>query len=82
MSWYATGDDADRRAAAELARQEQARADAAKNAVRRLWLPASGETIVTILDDTKHPEGYPLPFVFNEHQLKLNGHWRNWSRVR
>jgi hypothetical protein len=78
MSWYATGDDADRKAAAELARQEQARAEAAKNSVRRLWLPASGETTVTILDDAKHPEGYPLPFVFNEHQLKMNGHWRNW----
>lgn len=80
MSWYNTGKEAEQAAENELERQEAARKEAQKNAnmARRFWLPAGAECYITILDGPTHPNGYPLPFVYNEHQMKLNGHWRNW----
>jgi len=77
-NWYSTGDDAEKRVAAELARQKHAREEAAKDRVYRFWLPAEAKTLITFVDEFKHPEGYPLPFVFMEHQLQLNGNWKNW----
>ena len=76
--WYSTGSAAEKRVDDELHRQKVLSEERAKNYVNRLWLPAGGETEVTFVDEEKHPGGYPLPFVFQEHQLKLNGNWRNW----
>lgn len=80
MSWYNTGDEAKKKVDAELERQEAAREAAKKNAglARRFWMPAGTEAFITFLDGPMHPNGYPLPFVFNEHTMHLNGHYRNW----
>jgi hypothetical protein len=37
---------------------------------RRFWMPPGSEKVLIFLDDE--------PFVFWEHNLKLNGSWRNW----
>lgn len=76
--WYSTGKEAEGRVDVELKRQKIAREERSKNYINRFWLPAGAETEVTFLDSTAHPGGYPLPFVISEHQLKLNGNWRNW----
>jgi len=77
--WYSTGKEAEQKVEQELARQQAAREEREKNNIWRMWLPGGSETEVTFLDpENKHPDGYPLPFVFTEHQLKINGNWRNW----
>lgn len=63
---------------------------AARNYVRRFWVPVDAEKItrITFVDDdtklwlhmatAKHPEGQKPPYQLYEHQLYLNGNWFNW----
>lgn len=78
MSWYSTGEQADKKSADELDRQQVAREEASKNRFYRFWMPAGAEQHITFVDAAVAAEGYDLPFVFYEHQLKLNGDWKNW----
>jgi len=41
-----------------------------KNYVSRFWLPSDKSTHIVFLDDN--------PPIIEEHQLKINGDWRNW----
>lgn len=41
-----------------------------KSNVFRFWLPPEAETRIIFLDDN--------PAVIDEHQVKINGDWRNW----
>lgn len=41
-----------------------------QSAVRRFWMPENSEAEITFLDDA--------PFSIWEHNLKLNGNWRNF----
>jgi hypothetical protein len=61
--WFQTGQKGEKRA-------EQIAEEQAKNSVTRLWLPVGKSALVTFLDS----DG----FYFYEHQLKINGSWRNW----
>lgn len=76
VPWYYTGDEADSALEKEVERQKKAKEDAGK--MRRFYLPAEHKSRVTFVDGNVHPKGYKLPFAFMEHNLKLNGHWRNW----
>jgi hypothetical protein len=77
-SWFDTGSKADEALDRELESQEERRKNATGSRLYRFWMPAGGEQYVTFVDGEMHPEGYALPFVFYEHQLKLNGSWKNW----
>jgi len=79
--WYKTGEDADKAIEEEAVRQEEARKSGGK--LQRYWMPPNNKQgdqqhYLTFLDGLTHPEGFSSPFTFMEHQLKLNGHWRNW----
>ncbi len=78
MSWYSTGKEAEAKSVEELDRQQVAREAAMKDRLYRFWMKPLQETKVTFVDAASHPEGYELPFVFYEHQLKLNNSWMNW----
>jgi len=77
-SWFNTGKSADEALDTELENQEQRRKAATGDRIYRFWMPPGGEQHVTFVDGEMHPDGYPLPFVFYEHQLKMNGSWKNW----
>ena len=63
MSWYVTDD--------EFAAIDGAKKRADKGpSLRRFYLPAEKSNEITFVTD--------LPFVFKEHNLSLDGHWRNW----
>ncbi len=71
--WFKTGNEAH-----EKMEQDEERRSSEQNNIFRLWMPKNSELHATFLDDVKHPAGYESPFVYNEHNLHLNGHWRNW----
>jgi hypothetical protein len=41
-------------------------------------MPADESKHITFIDGNVHPKGYDLPFRFMEHQIQINGDWRNW----
>lgn len=68
QSWFQRGD-------AGFKRSQQIAEDMAKNAKPfRVWLPVGGHTTLTFLDG----EG----FFYYEHQLKIDGDWKNWFTCR
>jgi len=78
MSWFATGYDA-------IVEEDTRKKDASR--VSRFWMPQDAEKVVTFVDDDTTPrevihdgQKYKLevPFVVKEHQMQLNGHWRNF----
>ncbi len=67
------------KAAQAMLAQDQARADAnAKGRVFRFWMPNDSEGQITFLDGNLNDEGALDAPMLWEHQLKLNGHFRNW----
>lgn len=60
--------------------KEDAAAEARKKAagIRRYWIPDSAEGKITFLDGDLGDEGLIDVVTFWEHQLKINGNWRNW----
>lgn len=82
MSWYTTGKESEKRFDEEERRREEAKKAREEGYIKRWWMPATpadedGAHLVFI-DDLKHPEGFSTPFTYEEHNLHLNGHWRNW----
>lgn len=71
VSWYSTGEDAEK--FADKKAEEQA-----AEKVWRFWMKPGDSQYITFIDEDVHPSGFKLPFVFMEHQLHLNGSWRNW----
>ncbi len=61
--WHSTGFDG-------MEEEEERRAAAQ---VRRFWLPPDAEGEITFVDDMEN-----APFNMWEHNLKINGNWRNW----
>ena len=80
VPWYATGDAADKKSSDELERQQAAREAATKGRLYRFWMKVGQETHITFVDAAvaSDPQGMELPFVFYEHQLKINNDWKNW----
>jgi len=85
-AWYDTGEDAEKVHDDEEARREKARAD---GSIHRFWMPAPRKdddgvmqdsvARITFVDDVTHPiHKFKTPFVYMEHQLFLDGSWKNW----
>ena len=50
----------------------------AQYAIRRFWIPKDGETQITFLDGALTPEGLLDTTTYLEHQVFMNGNWKNW----
>ena len=49
--------------------------------VRRFWMPNDSDRLMTFIDTPivdLNGVQIQTPFKYNEYQLQLNGHWRNW----
>jgi hypothetical protein len=53
-----------------FAEKEKEAEERQKNFVNRFWLPADSSTRIVFLDDN--------PPIIEEHQLQIDGDWRNW----
>lgn len=75
-NWAYTGNAADKALDQELSRQKARRESAGQ--MRRIWMKPDESKHITFVDGNVHPKGYDLPFRFMEHQVQINGDWRNW----
>lgn len=68
--------------AAHAAIEKEESAAAARRAQsdqpRRFWIPDGKETQITFLDGALDDDGLLDAVTYWEHQLKINGNWRNW----
>lgn len=75
-NWAYTGNAADKALDQEVQRQKARRESAGQ--MRRIWIKTDTSKFLTFVDGNVHPKGYDLPFRFMEHQIQINGDWRNW----
>lgn len=75
-SWAKTGNAAKNAMAKEDAKKEQQQEQ--QNKLRRHWMPKNTETQMTFLDGALDDDGVLDALVFYEHQVFMNGNWRNW----
>lgn len=80
LGWFYTGDNANQRMQENIEEQEKNRAGGAPYSKRWWMKKTDGDEgkFLTFLDGPTHPDGYTMPVVFSEHQLFLDGSWRNW----
>ena len=64
--------------AVEAERREVADREARSKAVWRFWIPTGGSTSITFLDGDLDPDGILAVPRWYEHQVFMNGNWRNW----
>lgn len=76
MSFLKRGDAA-RTAVAQADAQTEAR-KSASSGTKRFWMKNDTETRITFLDGTLTPDNLLDTVIYNEHQVKKDGHWRNW----
>lgn len=84
--WYYSGQSAEQKLkdiAEKQAADKAARQSAYETQMFRWWMKATpqgedGRYLTFVDEEGMSPYGYEMPFVFFEHQLQLNGHWRNW----
>ncbi len=89
--WYVTGDkakDAIKKNQVKQLQKEMQRKERKSSPVYRFWMPPShldkqgelveSKALVTFVDSKEHAKGYEMPFVYMEHNLFLNGNWKNW----
>lgn len=65
-------------AAAKQADAQTEAKKASSGGTRRFWMPDDSERRITFLDGDFAESGLLDVPAFWEHQLKTNGHWRNW----
>lgn len=58
--------------------QAEQKKAAMENEVQRFYLKEGQEKRVTFLDGVLMDDGMLFPVNYKEHQIKLNGNWRNW----
>jgi hypothetical protein len=61
--------------------EEEAKAEAKaaqSQQVRRFWMPPNGEASLTFLDGDLDADGALDIPMYREHQVFMNGNWRNW----
>jgi len=63
MSWLKRGYD-------ELEKKDKEMEDRRSNTAYRFWIPSGNTTKIIFVDDN--------PPIIGEHQLKINGDWKNW----
>ncbi len=62
----------------EIAKQDKIMEEKKKNNVYRFWLPEDKETQITFLDGNLNDDGLIDVTMYYEHQVHMNGNWRNW----
>jgi len=62
----------------EMAKQQAKAEQASKDKAFRFYLPTGADTSVTFIDGDLNDEGILDIPMFHEHQVHMNGHWRNW----
>lgn len=72
--WWKAGDDVDQAIEDEDERREKVRA----GQVWRWYLKDGQEKTGTFVDGDESPHGLETPFVFMEHQVEINGDFKNW----
>lgn len=66
-------------AAMEKAEAEKKQRDMQrKDEVRRFWMPEDSETVITFLDGDLDEDGIFVTPCYAEHNMYMNGNWRNW----
>ena len=75
VSFLKKGKDA-RKEAKRVDADRKARQD--ENAIRRFWVKRGGERRVTFLDGVLDNDGELEMVTYYEHNLYMNGHWRNF----
>lgn len=81
MSWYQSGAEAEKKVDVEDAAKKARKAEMdekRKNAIYRFWMKSDTRQHITFLDDVTSPFGYNTPFIFQEHNVQLNGRWNNF----
>lgn len=66
MEWYKKGSDG-----AKAAKREDKQREKSRDQPHRFWIPPEKTVAITFLDTEF--------FFFKEHNLHLNGNWRNWE---
>lgn len=74
MGWLKKGQEAHE----ELEKEEQKAELKQKSNVRRFWLPDGKDTSITFLDGDLDEDGLLNIPMYREHQVKMNGDWRNY----
>lgn len=77
VTFLKTGGDAKKATSVADAEKEQRKKDS-ENRVRRFWLKRGTERRVTFLDGELNEDGELAMTMYYEHNLHLNGHWRNF----
>jgi len=62
----------------EIEKQDALAAQKSSDTVFRFWLPVGGETAITFLDGDLDEDGLLDVGMYYEHQVYMNGDWRNW----
>jgi len=75
-AWAKTGKAAQKAFEKEEAKKEQQQEQSKR--LRRHWMPKNTETQLTFLDGNLDDDGVLDAMVFHEHQVFMNGNWRNW----
>lgn len=75
-SWMKSGKQAQQLMESEEAKAQQAYEESQK--MRRFYLPAGGECKATFLDGKLDEDGVLDAPRFLEHNVYMNGNWRNW----
>lgn len=75
-AYMRSGDDADSTLERKAAEQEL-------RFIPRVYIknPTSSDSDgmpYTFVDGNTHPDGYDMPYAYEEHQVQINGDWRNW----
>lgn len=74
--WMKKGSAAKNALQKEEAIAEQKKDEQGK--LRRFWVPVDGESTITFLDGNLDAEGMLDNPIFYEHQVNMNGSWKNW----
>jgi len=78
VSFLKRGDAAHKAVAQADAITEARKAAASQEGNDRFYMKNDTEKRITFLDGTLTPDNLLDTVIFNEHQVKRDGHWRNW----
>jgi len=75
--WFSTGSDAAENALSKDDKKKEERKAAAEGELWRWWMKPGEEKFLTFVDG-EEANGLQVPFIYQEHQQKIDGDYRNW----